>query len=916
MSYRLASLAVGLALAAGVAPGGRADEPVKSLREDLRLERLFPEKSVFGPSASSASFSFDGRYASWRYRPYDERRHGSDLYILDTESGETTRVTSVSVMSPFSADARKVRDHRIERWKKKHGGRVRAGDDPIAGSWTGALDDAGDAFPPEGLSATLEVERGEDGTITGRLVTALNAARITDGRFDEETGELALDLRDATAELDGHFAGALKDGHLEGTLTVASMGWSFDVQLERGEPELTGDEVLEDDADDEKGPRYAGVSSYVWSPVAHELILSSEGELYRYPVGGDLTRLTTTRERERAAQYTPDGSGYLYLRDGALIRVTFDSDRIEQIDPALDGGWSLGSFNLSPDGRRLALVASKGTSSFATGQRVKIVNYRSRFAEVREVNRHMSDDKLPDYWWSVWLYELDDLGTEAGALRKVHEHKQSGPRDVVSAPTWAPDSSRVTFTTYEQSSGHASIFEARFLTEDERAEAEDQSPGEDEEPDPSDRIEDARVVYRLLHYGGPTTPPMMDPEFLWDSRRIAFLAELSGYRQIHVLDPVDEHLEQLTTGRFEVYPAGVSKDHRTMFATSTKGDPTQQHVFAIDLETGEMRRLSSREGFYSGAAVSEDGSKALASFVDFGSPRELVYLRGEDVDPEVLTDSHPPEAHALTEPVPEYFTYLNRHGQEIHGHMFKPDDWTPEDKRPLLIYVYGGPLGTRKMATRGSFSAPSYSFAYYMAKKHGYVTCTIDPRGVSGYGGHFEKANFEQVGRPQVEDLVDGAHWFIENQGVDPERVGIHGWSFGGFQTQMCLYTEPDVFAVGIAGAGPTEWENYNSWYSTGTIGPSREGHTDLEEFSLLPLAKNLKAHLLLVHGMEDSNVLYQDTVRVYRELLKAGKEALVDLFLDPTGNHGLGGDVKTLNRYRKYEAYLNLHLGEGTPPE
>jgi dipeptidyl aminopeptidase/acylaminoacyl peptidase len=266
----------------------------------------------------------------------------------------------------------------------------------------------------------------------------------------------------------------------------------------------------------------------------------------------------------------------------------------------------------------------------------------------------------------------------------------------------------------------------------------------------------------------------------------------------------------------------------------------------------------------------------------------------------------------ITTLAPEFFTYQNRHGHVIHGHMFKPDDWTPGDKRPLLIYVYGGPLGTRKMVTQGSFNSASYFFAYYMAKKHGYVTCTIDPRGVSGYGGAFEKANFEQVGRPQVEDLVDGAKWFVANQGVDPERVGIHGWSFGGFQTQMCLYTEPKVFAAGIAGAGPTEWENYNSWYSTGTIGPSREGHPDLAKFSLLPLAKNLEGKLLLLHGMEDSNVLYQDTVRVYRELLKAHKETLVELFLDPTGGHGLGGDVKTLGRYRKYEEFLLRTLGKG----
>lgn len=259
---------------------------------------------------------------------------------------------------------------------------------------------------------------------------------------------------------------------------------------------------------------------------------------------------------------------------------------------------------------------------------------------------------------------------------------------------------------------------------------------------------------------------------------------------------------------------------------------------------------------------------------------------------------------------PEFFAYDNRDGQKIHGFLFEPeskgdkDAKKSEEKRPLLIYVYGGPLGTRKQVVEGNYGG-SNLFARYMTDEHGYVTATIDPRGMSGYGALFEKANFEQVGKPQVNDLVDGVRYLIEHHNVDPERVAIHGWSFGGFQTQMCLYTEPEVFKCGIAGAGPTEWENYNSWYSTGTIGESRSGKTDLAKYSLLPLAKGLEGKLLLVHGMEDSNVLYQDTVRVYAELLDAGKETLVELFLDPTGGHGLGGHVKTLNRYKKYEEFL-----------
>ena len=138
------------------------------------------------------------------------------------------------------------------------------------------------------------------------------------------------------------------------------------------------------------------------------------------------------------------------------------------------------------------------------------------------------------------------------------------------------------------------------------------------------------------------------------------------------------------------------------------------------------------------------------------------------------------EAKELTKWIPEFFDYENRHGHRIHGTMIKPDGWSKNSKKkfPLLIYVYGGPLGTSKSVVDGSYRSESYFFGGYMAKKHGYLSVVIDPRGQSGYGGLFEKANYEQVGKPQVEDLVDGVKYLTENFHVDDKRVAIHGWEF------------------------------------------------------------------------------------------------------------------------------------------
>jgi len=535
---------------------------------------------------------------------------------------------------------------------------------------------------------------------------------------------------------------------------------------------------------------------------------------------------------------------------------------------------------------------------------------------------------------AVYSLELNQLMKENSVLTEIYRHTLSQPGDFIQLPEWSPDSKRAVFAVYDQVTGHVNILETVCPDKNDKEEGkdpgkttkdstddEDNQKKDDANKDEKDEKKDeeikknpAKVVHRFLHTGGPRTPHMIRPSYLYDNRRIIYVSEKTGFRHLHVLDPVYESDVCLTQGHFEVYPINISEDHRWMSITATKEHPARLGVYRISLENSTITKLSNEQGRYSSVAISEDGAKVLANFGRFGAPGELVFIDVKKRKQTPLTDSHPPIAHELTKPCPDFFSYLNRNRQEIHGYMFKPDSLEENDKLPLLIYVYGGPLGTgkTKMVLDGYNHQKGYFFAYYMTKKHGYITCTIDPRGSSGYSGLFEKANFGQIGRAQVEDIVDCVKYLTHNHNVDPNRVAIHGWSFGGFQTQMCLYTEPDVFAAGIAGAGVTEWENYYSSYTVGTIGISKPGSVDLKKFSLLPLAKNLKAKLLLVHGMEDSNVLFQDTVRVYRELIKAGKETLVELFLDPTGGHGLGGDVKNFSLYRKYEEFLLRTVGSG----
>ncbi len=825
------------------------------------LEEIFPKKSFFGPSARGMAFSDDGRFAAFLYRGYDERRHGNDLWLLDTASGKTERITAVSIMAKYQAETRKVQKDRLKKKKKKKSKKK-----------------SGPTSKPKKIESST-TKKSEDAQ-----------SKKNDKKKNPEAGH------------------------------------------------GKGDQVSKSDADDKKAPRYAGVSSFQWAPKAGELLFISSGDLYRFTAQSrKIERLTSTRGAIRRPQYLPNGKGYVYRKDDALLRIRFGEDLIDRIDPKLPSGVKLRSYKISPDGKRLVILATKGEGRRSGSRKVSIANYRDRFMKTREVPRHVSDDPISKTQTLVFVCEIGETDLEDGRLEEVWSQAATGPRDILRTPEWSEKSDRVVFLVFEQKSDKVKVVEATFLSKKERLqrlkkrqkkeakefalaakkrkeEGKKPKPKAKEKPSDAEELEnepiaESKIVYEFMHSGGPNTPGMMHPLYLADGKRMVLMTEQSGFRQLHILDPTYSSLDQLTRGHFEVYPVGMSKDKAWLFVTATKGNPSCQNPYKVNLATGKMIPLSGQSGSFSNLAVSSDGSHVLANFVRYGQLKELTHIDVAKKKSTVLTHSHPQKAEQLTKVSPEFFDYPNRHGQRIYGHMFKPKDMKKGEKRPLLIYVYGGPLGTRKQVTQGSYSSDAYFFAQYMTREHGYITCTIDPRGMSGYGGAYERANFEQVGKPQVDDLVDGVKFLVARHGVDPRRVAIHGWSFGGFQTQMCLYLEPDVFKCGMAGAGPTEWENYNSWYSTGTIGSSRVGTPDLKKYSLLPLAKNLEGELLLIHGMEDANVLYQDTVRVYRELLKAGKETHVELFLDPTGGHGLGGDVKRVNKARKYEEFLLRNL-------
>ena len=651
---------------------------------------------------------------------------------------------------------------------------------------------------------------------------------------------------------------------------------------------------------------YPGIRRYVWSENRDELIIEYRGDLFRYICSDDkISRLTKTDQKEKIVSYTKDSNGYVYRVSNSIFRVFFNSSIVLQVNPKLIGDknkkFDIKDASVSPDGNWvMALGVEKKKKKIK--KNIKILTYKDRFAKIKKIRefRH----KMPE--------EKRDEPVYRFYLQKINQKKQDKQRkpvfftpggdifyefgygildqDLQDNFKWSKDSSKYLFSTWEREKGVMKIWVGRT--------------GYDFEPE---------MIYEIKTKLDHDEFYNMNAEFSPDGKCvIAVYYNKDGYRHPFKINISTKKSTDMIKGKFEAFPVlGFSKDNKSFFVTADYQNPSMRTVYRVSLADREMVIVGKKNGMHRNSKLSHNAKFIASMYGNWSSPPELFFLNMENNFENVLTESHSDDWVKYNILKPELFSFKNRHKDSILCTVFKPENWKKTDNRPAIIYVYGGALGRRHLVEKDDFSGSSYLFPLYMAIKHGYVMVVIDSRGMSGYGEKFATANLDKPGVPQVEDLQDLLKYMGENLGVNTAKVGLHGWSFGGFQTQMALYTSPGTFACGIAGAGPTEWENYNYWYTGITISKLVRNKVTLRKFSLLPLAKNLRDPLLLVHGMEDSNVLFQDTVHVYSELLKSGKETLVELFLDPAGGHGLRGFVKSKGKYKKFEQFFLRHLGE-----
>ncbi len=393
--------------------------------------------------------------------------------------------------------------------------------------------------------------------------------------------------------------------------------------------------------------------------------------------------------------------------------------------------------------------------------------------------------------------------------------------------------------------------------------------------------------------------------FLANGKQFINVSERDGFNHIYLYDMNGKVLKQITKGAWEVSDIyGIDQKKGWIYYQSTEPSPSHRDVYAIGLNGNGKRKISTVNGTNS-ASFSSDFSYYILSNSNSKSPL-FVSLHGSDGKLiRVLEDNAKAKiriAEYQLSPT-EFFRFTTSEGVSLNGYMIKPANFDPNKKYPVFMYVYGGP-GSQNVAD--SWGSGRNMWFNYLAQK-GYIIACVDNRGTGARGAEFKKMTYLNLGKYETIDQIEAAKWFAKQPYVDGNRIGIWGWSYGGYMSSLCITKGADVFKMAIAVAPVTTWRYYDSIYTERYLRTPQENAQGYDENSPINFADKLRGKFLLIHGTADDNVHFQNSVMFSEALIQANKDFEQAYY--PNKNHGIAGGNTTLQLYRKMTDFILNNL-------
>ncbi|HXY42037.1 MAG TPA: prolyl oligopeptidase family serine peptidase, partial [Vicinamibacteria bacterium] len=401
-----------------------------------------------------------------------------------------------------------------------------------------------------------------------------------------------------------------------------------------------------------------------------------------------------------------------------------------------------------------------------------------------------------------------------------------------------------------------------------------------------------------------------EPRFLKDDRRFVWISERDGFAHLYLCD-VSGSCRAMTQGRWMV-DAEVSfasrhpplvLDERSGFVyfTASEKDPRERHLYRVRLDGTGRTRLTREDGTHR-TVVSPDGRFYADTWSDTKTPPRLWVSSQDGTRRLSVEDNARPPILDFEHAGAELVELAGKDGTTLYGSLLKPADFDPATRYPVIVSVYGGP---HAQVVTNSWNAVS-PFEQLLTS-HGFLVWSLDNRGSAGRGTAFESAIFHDLGRVELEDQLAGIEYLKSLPFVDGSRIGITGWSYGGYMTVYAVTHAPAVFRSAVAGAPVTDWHDYDTIYTERYMGTPESNPKGYETSSTLNRAGELTADLLIVHGTADDNVHLANTVEFIAALVKAGRSCALDLH--PGQKHGFGAKEDRLARDRALLAHFERTL-------
>lgn len=752
--------------------------------------------------------------------------------------------------------------------------------------------------------------------LLGCACGAAGAEMLTIERLFQAPDLSGASLRSPQISPDGRYVAYLRGGEQNKDRLDL---WAYDIKAKKhtllveaarlvpDERAVSGEE--EQRRERQRTASLSGIVEYQFSPDSHLLLVPLDGDLYVYDLragpASAVRRLTHTDSFETDARFSPHGRYVSFIRDRNLI--VYDLTSGKEIAVTHDGGGlvSYGTAEFiaqeemgrntgywwSPDEKRVAFTRVD-EAPVAEAERFEI------YADtVKVVKQRYPAAGAHNALVQLFVSELDREGQPAKPM-----DLGSNPDIYLARVDWFPDSKSL--AVQRQSRDQKTLALLRV----------DSGSGASRElfTEHSDTWVELHDDLTFLERA---------PQLIWASRR-------TGHTHLYLYNLEGKLIRPLTHGNWDVVGEGsdravrgVDEQRGLVYFMGDADTPLERQLYSVSLrEPGAAQRKITQAPGWHAVTMSKDTRVFLDTFSTPDQPPSVT-LRSSAGAPlatliaNEVTPAHP-YAPFMSDHVPtEFGTLEASDGQTLYYQLLKPRKLEPGKRYPVIVDVYGGPGFQRVRRAWGGYPRSNEGFFRQYLAQHGYVVFTLDNRGSGFRSVAFETALYRRMGSIEVEDQVKGVQFLKSLPYVDPARIGVFGWSYGGYMALMCMMQAPDVFAAGVAGAPVTDWRLYDTHYTERYMSTPRDNPEGYETSDVLSYVEKLRGPLLVMHGMADDNVLFTNSTALFKRLQDLNKP--FEMMTYPGSKHGMLRDASTgPHAYSTIVRFFDAHLhaGDGQP--